>query len=315
MFACLTNLGRHGFASRLIVAASRFVKRLGALFLVCVVSGCSSLQIAYNYAPNYLSYRLNGYLSLDDAQKLALDQEFVQFMQWHSEMALPSYSAALETWRGRVDEAAPFTAAEVLEIQAQVEQALEALGRRAAQQLASLMVTLTPKQQKRLREQFESENKEYFDEYLKNPNSDATRKNHHKRALKRFEDWLGTLTAAQRTLITGLSDNRSKVFVAWGDERALRQKALLTVLEQQQDGDVAQAEGALSAYLSSLKLYREPSLASQQVQLRQQWAEVTADILNSLTAEQKVYLKKKLGGYAQDFASLTTKRVAQQVER
>ena len=315
MFACLTNLGRHGFASRLIVAASRFVKRLGALFLVCVVSGCSSLQIAYNYAPNYLSYRLNGYLSLDDAQKLALDQEFVQFMQWHSEIALPSYSNALETWRARVDDVAPFTAAEVLEIQAQVEQALEALGRRAAQQLASLMVTLTPKQQKRLREQFESENKEYFDEYLKNPNSDATRKNHHKRALKRFEDWLGTLTAAQRTLITGLSDNRSKVFVAWGDERALRQKALLTVLEQQQDGDAAQAEGALSAYLSSLKHYREPSLASQQVQLRQQWAEVTADILNSLTAEQKVYLKKKLGGYAQDFASLTTKRVAQQTER
>ncbi len=315
MFACLTNLGRHGFASRLIVAASRFVKRLGALFLVCVVSGCSSLQIAYNYAPNYLSYRLNGYLSLDDAQKLALDQEFVQFMQWHSEIALPSYSNALETWRARVDDVAPFTAAEVLEIQAQVEQALEALGRRAAQQLASLMVTLTPKQQKRLREQFESENKEYFDEYLKNPNSDATRKNHHKRALKRFEDWLGTLTAAQRTLITGLSDKRSKVFVAWGDERALRQKALLTVLEQQQDGDAAQAEGALSAYLSSLKHYREPSLASQQVQLRQQWAEVTADILNSLTAEQKVYLKKKLGGYAQDFASLTTKRVAQQTER
>ena len=103
--------------------------------------------------------------------------------------------------------------------------------------------------------------------------------------------------------------------MAWGDERALRQKALLTVLEQQQGGEPAQAESALSAYLSSLKLYREPSLASQQANLRQQWAEVTAEILNSLTAEQKVYLKKKLGGYAQDFASLTTKRVAQQVER
>ena len=315
MFACLTNLGRHGFALRLAVAASSFVKRLGVLLLVCVVSGCSSLQIAYNYAPNYLSYRLNGYLSLDDAQKLALDQEFVQFMQWHSEMALPSYSAALEAWRGRVDEAVPFTAGEVLKMQEQVEQALEVLGQRAAKQLADLMVTLTPKQQKRLREQFESENKEYFDEYLKNPNSEATRKNHHKRALKRFEDWLGTLTAAQQALITGLSDKRSKVFVAWGDERRLRQRALLAVLEQQQGGDPVQAESALSAYLSSLKLYREPSLASQQVQLRLEWAQVAADILNSLTAEQKVYLKKKLGGYAQDFASLTTKRVAQETAR
>jgi len=36
---------------------------------------------------------------------------------------------------------------------------------------------------------------------------------------------------------------------------------------------------------------REPSLASEQVQLRGEWAEVTAEILKSLTAEQKVYLK------------------------
>jgi hypothetical protein len=311
MLSCLNHLSRHWFASHGTGAASRFFKALGALVLVCVLSGCSSIQIAYNYAPNYLSYRLNGYLNLDDAQRLALDQEFVQFMQWHSEVALPQYSNVLETWRMRVDDTAPFTASEVFEIQERVEQALETLGHRAAQQLASLMVTLTSKQQKRLGEQFESENKEYFDEYLKNPNSDATRKRHHKRALKRFEDWVGTLTASQRALITELSDKRSKVFAAWGGERVLRQKGLLAVLEQQQGGDVAQAEKAFNTYLMSLKQYREPSLARQQMQLRLEWAEVTAEILNSLTAEQKVYLKKKLGGYAQDFASLSTKRVAQ----
>jgi hypothetical protein len=64
--------------------------------------------------------------------------------------------------------------------------------------------------------------------------------------------------------------------------------------------------------LDSLKNYREPTLAAQQSQLRQDWAQVTAEVLNSLTAEQKQYLKKKLGGYAQDFVSLTPKRLAQQ---
>lgn len=315
MFACLTHLGRRWIALNPGGGAPRFVRVLGALLLVCVLSGCSSLQIAYQYAPNYLSYRLNGYLSLDDAQRLALDQEFVQFMQWHSEIALSSYTIALETWRARVDDAAPFTSDEVLVIQEQVETALDVLGQRAARQLAGLMVTLTQKQRKRLREQFESENKEYFDEYLKNPNSDSTRKNYHKRALKRYEDWLGTLTTAQQALITELSDKRSKVFMAWGDERELRQAALLVVLEQHQGGSLAQAESDLSAYLSSLKHYREPALAAQQAQLRREWAEMTATILNSLTAEQKVYLKKKLGGYAQDFASLRAERVAQWSER
>jgi hypothetical protein len=101
------------------------------------------------------------------------------------------------------------------------------------------------------------------------------------------------------------------VFVSWGDERVLRQKALLMVLEQQQGADVAQAENALNTYLTSLKHYREPSLARQQMQLRREWAEMTAEVLNSLTVEQKAFLKKKLGGYAQDFASLRMKRVAQ----
>ena len=160
MLSCLNHLSRPWLASNVNGATPRLIKALAALVLACAIAGCSSLQVAYNYAPNYLSYRLNGYLSLDDTQKLALDQEFMQFMQWHSEMALPSYSQALEAWRARVDNPAPFTTREVFAIQDQVEQALEVLGQRAAKQLAGLLVTLTQKQQKRLRAQFDSENKE-----------------------------------------------------------------------------------------------------------------------------------------------------------
>jgi hypothetical protein len=290
---------------------ARPLRAFQALCVVFVLSGCSSLQFAYNYAPNYLAYRLNGYFSLDDAQKVTLDQELQTFIAWHAETALPDYTRTLETWQARVEVATPFTATEVLVIQQRVELALEVLGQRAASQLAGLLVTLTPKQQLRLKAEFESENKDYFNEFLKNPNSEATRKNHHKRALKRYEDWLGVLTKSQEKLITELSDRRSKIFAGWGDERALRQKALLDLLEQYRGKDALQAETALREYLASLKNYREPILAAQQSPLKQDWAQATADVLNSLTPEQKIYLKKKLGGYAQDFASLTPKRLAQ----
>jgi hypothetical protein len=290
---------------------TRPFRALQTLCIVFVLSGCSSLQVAYNYAPNYLAYRLNGYFSLDDAQKVALDQELEKFIAWHAETALPEYTRTLEAWQVRVEDSTPFTATEVLVIQQQIEQALEVVGQRAASQLASTLVTLTPKQQSRLSAEFQSENKDYFNEFLKNPASEATRKNHYKRALKRYEDWLGGLTKNQEKLITELSDRRSKTFAGWGDERALRQKALLDLLEQQRGQGAPQAEAALREYLDSLKNYREPTLAAQQSQLRQDWAQVTAEVLNSLTAEQRQYLKKKLGGYAQDFASLTPKRLAQ----
>jgi len=296
---------------RRFVLETRLYRAIQVLCVVLILSGCSSLQIAYNYAPNYVAYRLNGYLSLDGSQKRALDQELEKFIAWHAETALPGYTRTLEAWQARVDDAVPFTATEVLAIQQQVEEALEVVGHRAAQQLAGLLVTLTPKQQSRLAAEFESENKDYFNEFLKNPNSEATRKNNYKRALKRYEDWLGVLTNNQEKLITDLSDRRSKILVVWGEERALRQKTLLDLLAQQRGQDPLQAEVALREYLGSLKHYREPTLVTQQSQLRQEWAQATADVLNSLTLEQKIYLKKMLGGYAQDFASLTPKRLAQ----
>ncbi|MEI6836819.1 MAG: DUF6279 family lipoprotein [Alcaligenaceae bacterium] len=275
------------------------------------LSACSSLQIAYNYAPNYLAYKLNVYLNLTESQKSTLDQELSKFVQWHTQLILPEYTQRLESWRDRVDSTKPYSASEVLEIQQQIEQALQVIGAQASAQLASIVVTLTLKQQDRLRMQFESDNKEYADEYLKNPESEATRKNNHKRSIKRFEDWLGALTRDQEKLLTDLSDKRTKVFVAWNDERKLRQQALLDTLEEQRGKDPQQAELALAVYLNSLSNYREPTLAEQKVQLRQDWAEVTAQILNSLTAGQKTYLKKQLTGYANDFASLTPKQFAQ----
>jgi len=288
-----------------------FIRCLSIIFILIALSACSSLQIAYNYAPNYLAYKLNVYLNLTESQKSTLDQELSKFVQWHTQLILPEYTQRLESWRDRVDSTKPYSASEVLEIQQQIEQALQVIGAQASAQLASIVVTLTLKQQDRLRMQFESDNKEYADEYLKNPESEATRKNNHKRSIKRFEDWLGALTRDQEKLLTDLSDKRTKVFVAWNDERKLRQQALLDTLEEQRGKDPQQAELALAVYLNSLSNYREPTLAEQKVQLRQDWAEVTAQILNSLTAGQKTYLKKQLTGYANDFASLTPKQFAQ----
>ena len=288
-----------------------FIRCLSIIFILIALSACSSLQIAYNYAPNYLAYKLNVYLNLTESQKSTLDQELSKFVQWHTQLILPEYTQRLESWRDRVDSTKPYSASEVLEIQQQIEQALQVIGAQASAQLASIVVTLTLKQQDRLRMQFESDNKEYADEYLKNPESEATRKNNHKRSIKRFEDWLGALTRDQEKLLTDLSDKRIKVFVAWNDERKLRQQALLDTLEEQRGKDPQQAELALAVYLNSLSNYREPTLAEQKVQLRQDWAEVTAQILNSLTAGQKTYLKKQLTGYANDFASLTPKQFAQ----
>ncbi len=281
--------------------------------LICAlsVSACSSIKIAYNYAPNYLSYRLNTYFSLDSQQQELLDAELVDFSNWHSSNALPQYTRTLEQWSVRLDEKKSFTSDEVISMYQEVQAALLELSLQAAKQLAPIAVTLNAKQTERLRSRFEIENKEYADDYLKNPTSSSTRKKHHTRMLKRYEDWLGTLTDEQKSSLIALSDRRAATFSLWAQERKLRQDALFEILNEKRAQDPAQAEAALSAYTKSLSDYRNPDLVLQQDSLRRDWDETTASVLNSLTPTQISYLKSKLRSYAEDFASLTPSRIAQ----
>ena len=193
----------------------------------------------------------------------------------------------------------------------QVQDAILELSLQAAKQLAPIAVTLKTTQTDQMRSRFESDNKDYADDYLKNPASSSTRKKHHSRMLKRYEDWLGSLTEQQKTSLTQLADRRAVTFSLWANERELRQAALLEILNAQREKDPVQAEAALTLYAKSLSGYRNPDLVGHQDSLRRDWAQTTAEILNSLTPTQTRYLKTKLRDYAEDFASLTPTRLAQ----
>ena len=196
----------------------------------------------------------------------------------------------------------------------QVQDALLELSLQAAKQLAPIAITLKTSQTARLRIRFEIENKEYAEDYLKNPTSSSTRKKHHTRMLKRYEDWLGSLTEQQKTILIQLSDRRAATFSLWATERQLRQQALLDTLEAQRAKAPDQAELALAEYTKSLSDYRNPELVRQQEPLRKDWATTTAEVLNNLTSNQTRYLKGKLRDYADDFASLSPIRIAQTVK-
>ena len=284
--------------------------------LICAASlaACSSIKIAYNYAPNYLSYRLNTYFNLDSQQQELLDAELVDFSTWHSTTALPQYARTLQQWSERLDEKKSFTPEEVVLMYQQVQDALLELSLQAAKQLAPIAITLKTSQTTRLRSRFEIENKEYAEDYLKNPTSSSTRKKHHTRMLKRYEDWLGSLTEQQKTILIQLSDRRAATFSLWATERQLRQEALLDTLEAQRAKAPEQAEVALADYTKSLSDYRNPELVRQQEPLRKDWATTTAEVLNNLTSNQTRYLKGKLRDYADDFASLSPIRIAQTVK-
>lgn len=288
----------------------RFLKYSLVAIAALVLTACSSLQLAYNYAPGLIAYRMNTYLNLDEKQQALLDQELATFATWHDE-TLPRYTVALNQWANRLSSPEPFSSAEILGIQETIEQQLQAVGARAAVQLAPLLVTLGPQQLKQLQSKFKDSNTEYVSDYLKNPDQPANIKKRHARLTKRFETWLGTLSPQQRNILISVSDQRAPIIAAWFEERKLRQQALLKLIESQQSAKPSQAQEALEEYLKSLNRYRVPMLDAQRDSLRLDWAQATAEILNIASPEQKKFLQKKLRGYAQDFAALTPKSLAQ----
>ena len=287
----------------------RLLKSSVIVVATLVMTACSSLQLAYNYAPGLIAYRANSYLNLDEKQQALLDQELATFAAWHDEN-LPHYTSTLNQWANRLSKPEPFTGQEVLVIQETIEQQLQTLGTRTAFQLAPLLVTLGPQQIKQLQSKFKEGNEEYFSDFLKNPESPSNIKKRHARLIKRFEDWLGTLSTQQRNILITVSDKRAPIINAWHTERTLRQQALLELIQTQRDAPPAQAQQAFEDYLQSLSRYRESMLSDQRDTLRLEWAQATAEILNIANSEQKKYLQKKLRGYAQDFAALTPKRIA-----
>jgi hypothetical protein len=293
----------------------RFVKACLLTTLTLALSACGSVQLAYNYAPNLIAYRMNGYFNLDEKQQVALDQELATFSTWHEENALPQYTKLLNQWAKRVASDQPYEATEILALQETVEQQLQIMGTRASAQLAPLMMTLGPQQLRQLQSKLDDSNKDYFSDYLNNADSPKAIKKQHSRVVSRFEDWLGTLSPAQQKILTTVSDARKSMLTRWDAERKLRQTALITVLSEHRQGNLAQAQTSLHTYLKSLNQYREPVLNAQRDALRLEWAQATADILNSATPAQKIFLQKKLVGYAQDFVALTPKRIAQAQEK
>lgn len=287
----------------------RLLKSSVIVVATLVLTACSSLQLAYSYAPGLIAYRANSYLNLDEKQQALLDQELATFAAWHDEN-LPHYTSTLNQWANRLSKPEPFTGQEVLVIQETIEQQLQTLGTRTAFQLAPLLVTLGPQQIKQLQSKFKEGNEEYFSDFLKNPESPSNIKKRHARLIKRFEDWLGTLSTQQRNILITVSDKRAPIIKAWYTERILRQQVLLELIQTQRDAPPAQAQQAFEDYLQSLSRYRESMLSEQRDTLRLEWAQATAEILNIANSEQKKYLQKKLRGYAQDFAALTPKRIA-----
>jgi len=281
------------------------MKRWIAVFLVVLLAGCSTLKLAYNHSPSWFSYQLDVYLDLDDAQESVLSTQLDALHAWHRYHALPVYAQTLREWSQQVASGHRFSVEDVLKGQQQIEQELLRIGSQIAAEITPVVQGLTPRQIEHLKAKLEKSNREYQNKYLSASMTEARRKKERLEELEeRYENWLGKLTKAQKARLSSVVDRQLFGPMLWSQERQARQRAMLSLIAESRSMSAEQIQRAWKSYFDSLSTYRVPELESRRPVIRSAWAEVTADMLNMMTEQQREFLQRKLLGYANDFQVL-----------
>jgi hypothetical protein len=288
-----------------IVMLSSLPRIIGALLLL-VLAGCSAVQTGYNNAPTLLYWWLDGYLDFDQEQSRSVRESLETLHAWHRREELPAYADLLKTLQQQAP--GPVTPEQVCTHVAQVRLHLQRLGEQSAEGLARLVPTLQTGQLRHLDRQYEKHNRKWREEWLDGTPAELLERR-VERALERYEDFYGSLNAAQKTLLrqrTAASSFDARL--AWA-ERLRRQQDALRVLQEHRNGD--RPAHVKAEMLALVRRSLEPPDAGPRAQFErmlQEGCQTLAAVHNSASEAQRRRLNSKLQGYEADLRALAAEK-------
>lgn len=285
--------------------ARRFVLVSVALLLVA----CSQLKLGYNNADTLLAYSLDSYLKLDDDQQRLARERIAELHRWHRSTQLPGYVQLLNDAQNKVG--GQVTAADVRAFGAGVNHHLAAIGEQAAPDLARLALTLTPAQVDRLKERLASDTSKARRELVRFAGQESVEQR-VERYVEQVEDWFGSISPAQRETIRASLARRPDAQEAWMQERERRQRELVAVMARirAEQPPAATATSWIRDYFAQLAEPQDPERRARLSQMRQDNAELVAQLINSATPAQRASIQKKLRSYASDLGALAAEGAA-----
>jgi len=275
------------------------------IYLLCCViittalaGGCSALSFAYNNAPSFIASELDDAFDLDDAQEGQLELRLQKFFAWHRQHELPRYQKTMNT--AAIAIADGISAAEFLEISAELQLAWRRILTKAIDDLGDFALTLSPAQIDHFQQYMYEEAEEYRD-YLEMTAQQRTIFR-VKRGLKRLQDWFGKLDEGQQEKISLRLKQLPEFYPAWISYRDARQQALLVALR------AAATEGLSRQQLKFILLDPTSDYARKFEPSRtaywRSYAQAIEDISGLLRKSQLQHAVNRLLDYAETTAEL-----------
>lgn len=285
--------------------ALRFILLAGAAL---AVAGCglttrlaySNLALVYSNAAPMLTWMVDEYVDINGTQEDWVKERFVRTLAWHRAAELPEYRKLLERVADRADR--PFSEADVAVVQQDLKAAVNRATIYLLPHIADFLVQLDAEQVTQMEERFKERNRKLARTDAEDGTGEERLQNRAKRLFPHLEEFVGSLSAAQRALVT----EHLRIAIDTRDERRAdwryRQLATLALLRSKPDRDKVLSE--MRRLLVDTDSWRRPDYTRKLRERERQVAEMIAALSQSLTAEQRDQFQRRLRGYARDLKGL-----------
>lgn len=284
-----------------------FLQRFRSFWLIAlmvVVTGCSSVKLAYNNGDTLLYWWLNAYLDLDSDQASEVKKDIDDLFNWHRKTQLKTYVQLLETAKRQL--AGNLTQADLLADYKEAKTRTELLAQRALPELTELAMTIKPDQLEQMEKKFRKNNETYRKKFMTG-SVEERQKQRYKKSMEQLELWFGNFSREQEAQLRKASDARPLDNQIWLDERIRRQQKILATLRKvraeklNKEATGALMQGLVRDIFDRLESPERKAFFDTYIDSTTQFILTAAKIA---TPEQKAHAQKRMQGWIDDFNAL-----------
>lgn len=273
--------------------------------VVCLglLSGCSTLRLAYDNGPTLAWWWIDGYGDFSSEQATRVKDGIRSWFDWHRKTQLEAYAAWLAGPRAKIGESV--TPAQVCTWYDEGRRLLDPAIERGLLAAAAWVPGLTEAQFRHLEQRYAKGNDEVRRDFLQ-PDAADRREAAMRRALDRAESLYGRLDAAQRRLVADGVEASPFDPEAWLAERQRRQRDTLQTLRRlvAEKPDAERTTAVLRQLAQRTERSVDPAHRAYQQRLREHNCAFAARLHNATTAAQRQTARERLQGWQDDLRAL-----------
>jgi hypothetical protein len=270
--------------------------------LILLISACS-FKTLYNRLDYMIPSYVEGMVSLDDVLEEKVEKRAEGLISWHRNTQLVQYADLLRTFQQDIE--SPLDRQRVLQHITTMQQLWESLENEINEEMAELLPLLNAEQREELFDSIEDKNEDFYDEYV-DIDDDERIEQFTDTTVDNFESWLGYITTAQETAIEQAMPGLANSAALRLEQRRLWQSSIRQILDSTDSKEIK--TDRLRQFFDGFSMDNQPQLAAASDKNIKIYAQLTADIVNQATTEQRTFFKDKTDEYIRIFTELSENR-------